>query len=271
MGGSAFLGANGSMMIEVIPFLHRIATIIASRHPTDGDTAGTVVVVSTMLFCYALSTVLMSLTFLGLGLMRAGNFVSYFPRPFLIGIIGGVGVFLVETAINVCTGTQWQWSVAYVVELVTDRNMMALLGAVMAVTIILWTAERYLPRFALLMPLFYSIVTVVFYLVACLALGFSLDDLRRGRWLFSTSAGRVDDTINVNTTTTYANSMFSLWRDHISLQHIDFVAVYDCLPTILMLVLFGLLHAPLNVRKHSIQLCYSCLKTTHICSCLRWR
>jgi SulP family sulfate permease len=58
-GGSHFAGANGSMMIEVVPFFHILATSIAKEigpeHPQE--------IICTTLVAYALSSVLTGVEF----------------------------------------------------------------------------------------------------------------------------------------------------------------------------------------------------------------
>ncbi|KAF8151705.1 hypothetical protein B0H34DRAFT_728658 [Crassisporium funariophilum] len=59
LGGSGFGGANGSMMIEVVPFFHILALGIASEVGED-DPAG---VIATTLVAYAFSSILTGLAF----------------------------------------------------------------------------------------------------------------------------------------------------------------------------------------------------------------
>src|ERR1700753_2510199 len=61
-------------------------------------------VMATVITSYALSSVLTGIIFLLLGALRLGNLVSFFPRSILLGCIGGVGVFLFLTGIEVSAG-----------------------------------------------------------------------------------------------------------------------------------------------------------------------
>ena len=46
------------------------------------------------------------LTFFLLGFFRLGSLLGFFPRHILVGCIGGVGVFLIITGLNVSTRRQ---------------------------------------------------------------------------------------------------------------------------------------------------------------------
>ena len=115
-GGSGFAGANGSMMIEVVvcchscvvgkgicfcsashfqPFFH----ILASKITRELGEENVSRIVSTTIVAFALSSVLTGLTFFLLGYLRLGVVIGFFPRHILVGCIGGVGVFLIQTGL----------------------------------------------------------------------------------------------------------------------------------------------------------------------------
>ena len=48
----------------------------------------------------------LSFTFFLLGFFRLGSLIGFFPRHILVGCIGGVGVFLIITGLNVSTRLQ---------------------------------------------------------------------------------------------------------------------------------------------------------------------
>ncbi|KAG8757885.1 hypothetical protein FRC11_004198 [Ceratobasidium sp. 423] len=99
-GGSAFEGGNGSMMIEVVPFFHILTTGIIAHVGEDNPQA----VVATTMVAFCLSSILTGLTFLLLGVFRLGVIIGFFPRHILVGCIGGVGWFLIETGLEVAAG-----------------------------------------------------------------------------------------------------------------------------------------------------------------------
>lgn len=241
LGGSAFIGANGSMMIEVIPFLHRITYLIAHRHPNAP--VNSPIIVSTMLFCFALSTLLTGLAFLLLGVLRVGNFVNFFPRSFLIGAVGGIAVFLVQTAMEVASGTVWQWSLQFFNRLL-DPNVLPIWLGCVALTVLLKLLQRRWKSSSLI-PLYYLTVTGGFFLISMLICRFEAEELRGLRWLLSIDAPA--DGNGSGGAGWDLQTLLSLWLNHISFQSIDWPSVGAAMPTIGTLVLFGLLHVPLNV------------------------
>lgn len=50
---------------------------------------------------FALSSIFTGLAFLLLGVCGLGSLIGFFPRHILVGCIGGVGVFLLETGLEV--------------------------------------------------------------------------------------------------------------------------------------------------------------------------
>jgi SulP family sulfate permease len=239
LGGSSFLGANGSMMIEIIPFLHRITLVIARRHPAS--TTNNPIIVSTVLFCFALSTILTGLTFLLLGVLKVGNFVNFFPRSFLIGTVGGIAVFLIQTALELSVGNAWEWSLEFFKRFI-DPQILPIWLSCVALTALLKLVQRKW-KSSMLIPLYYLSVAAAFYVIAMGACGYNAQELRRLRWLLSMESPSDGGSGNWDLET-----LFSLWLKHISLGSIDWPSVGAALPTIGTLVLFGLLHVPLNVR-----------------------
>jgi sulfate permease, SulP family len=104
------------------PFFHIMATRIAH----DIGETNQPEIVATTLVAFAFSSVLTGmtchlvfvdwpayssldlagLTFFLLGFFRLGSLIGFFPRHILVGCIGGVGVFLVITGLNVSTRLQ---------------------------------------------------------------------------------------------------------------------------------------------------------------------
>lgn len=88
---------NGSMMIEVVPFYHSIAGIIAASITVESGNS----VVATTMFAFALSSILTGMVFFLLGYLKLGSLSEFFPRHILVGCIGGVGFFLLQTGVEI--------------------------------------------------------------------------------------------------------------------------------------------------------------------------
>lgn len=71
LGGSRFPGALGAMLIEVLPFLRNVATDVRQVLGDDSPS-----LVPTVMAAYALTSLLIGICFVMLGILRAGNLVS---------------------------------------------------------------------------------------------------------------------------------------------------------------------------------------------------
>ncbi|KAJ3274174.1 hypothetical protein HDV01_003457 [Terramyces sp. JEL0728] len=144
-GGSAFKGAIGSMMIEVMPFLHIMCQIIETQMVGQSDHS----ILATIMVSYASSTIVTGLVFILLGVFKLGTVIHFFPRHILVGCIGGIGLFLILTGIEVT---------AHVPPNFVDHPM--------------------------LVPIFYAVIPFLFYIVV-FSIGIPLDELRKLGWLFN--------------------------------------------------------------------------------------
>ena len=226
-GGSRFRGAVGSMMIEVMPFLHIICAVIESKMPDSG----THEVTATIMAAYSLSAILTGLVFLLLGLFKLGNLIQFFPRHILVGCIGGIGVFLIITGIEVTAHVEPRLlSKQYYVD-IFKFDAFKLWGSSFAVAIVLKVIQRFTSH-PLLVPLFYAIVPLIFYGVVASA-GMSLESLRKDGWLFDLpSSGEAP--------------FYTFWQ-YVDVGAIDWSALAATIPTQLALAFFGILHVPINL------------------------
>ena len=225
LGGSKFQGANGSMMIEVIPFFHQICQAVGGRLGDDKAA-----VISTVVFVYVSSTMMTGLVFFLLGWFKAGAVVNFFPRPLLIGTIGGIGLFLIKTAIEVSSQSKWEWTVAYV-QYLFSASVVPVWTTSIGLTILLQISQRFI-RHPLLVPGFFCLIPAVFYSIIS-AIGVSMQDLRSNMWV-------------LNVETDSDTKFYSFWS-LIQWQHIDWTSVYTVAPTVLALIFFGILHVPINL------------------------
>ncbi|KAI6096494.1 sulfate transporter family-domain-containing protein [Pisolithus sp. B1] len=221
LDGSQFAGANGSMMIETVPFSHVIASTIERE----------------------IGQAHVRLTFLLLGYLRLGIIIGFFPRHILVGCIGGVGVFLVLTGLTVSTRLPsdaldpptWE-TIQYL-----TRNAHTLgqwvLPLVLAILIRVITSRW---KHQLIFPTYFLVIPVVFYVIV-IAAGFDLDSLRRDGWLFD-SAG-----------TTGAGGWYAFYT-YFDLGLIKWMPIWNTLPTQFALLFFNVLHPPLNVPALSVSL-----------------
>lgn len=239
LGGSIFKGGNGSMMIEVVPFYHILCTIIIDTIGQDDAPA----VIATTMVAFALSSIFTGLAFLLLGLCRLGVLIGFFPRHILVGCIGGVGVFLLETGFEVAgrlegdKGFQYNWETLE--HLFHSWHVIALWGTplLLAVLLRILTTKVHHP---LVMPTYFIAITPIFYLIAVAIFGKSVKDLQLEGWIFDIgSAGKAP---------------FYNYLSYFDFTRISWQALWNTMPTMISLTFFSVLHVPLNIPALAVSL-----------------
>ncbi len=236
LGGSIFKGGNGSMMIEAVPFFHILVNIISNEVGEDNSQA----IIATTMVSFAFSAVLTGLVFFVLGFFRLGALIGYFPRHILVGCIGGVGVFLIETGLEVSRGLKeegFEYNFSTLKIFFEDGHAMALwmvpLGLAIALRII---THRFTHQ--LIFPAYFFIIPVIFYIVIAIG-GWSIPHLRSRGWVF-----------DVGGSTQPWYKFYTLF----DFRHFSWTAFWACIPTQMALVFFGILHVPLNVPSLGVSL-----------------
>jgi len=148
-------------------------------------------VLATTIASYAISSILTGVIFLALGALRLGDLVSFFPRSILLGCIGGVGVFLVLTGIEVSAGldSSMDWGFDTLRKLVSpDTVLLWLIPALLAASLMI--IRKFLTH-PVVMPAFFIIVVAIFYIVVVAVPNLNLDTLRDSGWVFKAPAAGV--------------------------------------------------------------------------------
>lgn len=232
LGGSIFKGGNGSMMIEVVPFYHILVTIIIDVLGDEDPAA----VVSTTIVAFALSSIFAGIVFLLLGYFRLGVLVGFFPRHILVGCIGGVGVFLIETGLEVSAQLKseegFQWNVEtfryFTQSWLMVAHWLPALGLAILLRVI--TSRFHQP---LIFPGYFLCIPIVFYIIASGILRVPLETLRRDDWVFDVGKA--------------AEAPFWRFYTYFDFSKTSLRALWATMPTQLALTFFSILHVPLNV------------------------
>ncbi|CBQ68399.1 conserved hypothetical protein (N-terminal fragment), partial [Sporisorium reilianum SRZ2] len=233
LGGSIFKGGNGSMMIEVVPFFHILVRIIIEELGDDNPKA----VIATTMVAFALSSILTGLAFLLLGALRLGVLIGFFPRHILVGCIGGVGIFLIETGLEVCSRLQSEDGFQYDLETLRfffqSGHMIALWlpPLLLAILLRIITSRFHHP---LIFPGYFLMIPVLFYVVTSGILGIPIQQLRNDGWVFDIGE-------------TASKAAFYRFYTYFDFSQTSWRALWATMPTQLALVFFGILHVPLNV------------------------
>ncbi|KAJ5606124.1 hypothetical protein N7510_008905 [Penicillium lagena] len=226
-GGSIFKGGIGSEMIEVVPFFHSMTFTIMNRIGKDNPQS----VIATTILAYSVSSVLTGLVFFLMGISGLGSLIGFFPRHILIGCIGGVGYFLLQTGVEV--SARLPGSLEY--------NLQTLQKLFHLDTFPLWMIPLFLAlgllvlkrfvRSNFLVGAYFIAVAAVFYIVVVSA-RVSMDALRQNGWVFD------------------APSSSNPWYHFYTLYDfsaVDWAAFADAIPAMFALTFFGVLHVPINV------------------------
>jgi len=231
LGGSVFKAGNGSMMIEVVPFYHILVRKIVDEIADENPGA----IIATTCMAFALSSVLTGLVFLLLGLLRLGVLIGFFPRHILVGCIGGVGIFLLETGFEVAGRLQSEAGFQYNLETLKyffqSTHMVALWLIPLSLAIFLRVITAHISH-PLVVPAYFVLMPAVFYAIA-FPVGYSLFDLRRDGWVFDIGNA--------------ADAPFWRFYTYFDLTQTSWAALLATMPTQFALVFLSILHPPLNI------------------------
>lgn len=219
-------GATACAMVENIPFYHSICFMIATRVLSEDA------MLSTVLAAYFLVTILTALMFLGLALLGLDRLIHKFPRVVLVGSMGGIGLFLLGTALEMATGDPFD--PRRLGRLFASWTVFGLwfLGLASAVTAIIADAYYCMPG---VIPGITMFLFVVFYLIIQM-FPYTLEELREFGWLMRGPSSTADP-VDLLT--------------KLKVSSIDPYALLQALPTIAAAAVFGALHVPINVPSFS--------------------
>ncbi|CDZ96940.1 vacuole protein [Phaffia rhodozyma] len=237
LGGSIFKAGNGSMMIEAVPFFHILVNTITAEVGEENPH----VIIATTMAAFAFSSFLTGAVFFGLGKFKLGALVGFFPRSILIGAIGGVGVFLIETGLEVAAGIEGE-GIDF-----THNTYVQLFGS--AHNVLLWAIPLFLALFLrlislrytheLVFPAYFLVVPIIFYIVIAI-IGVDFETLRKNRWVFE--VGQVKEP-------------WYTFYSYYDFRQVHWGAFWKSMSTQFALVFFGILHVPLNVPALGVSLC----------------
>jgi SulP family sulfate permease len=213
---SDFSTAMGCMMVENIPFMHIMCKIILSENNNVLDET----IFSTIFVTYGLTSIAVGLFFYLLGKFKIGNSVYFFPRHVIIGCIGGIGIFIIQTSIEVSTNKTWVWSFDTILNVFLNEKIgfkiLATCGfeTVLRIILSIFHAPLFPPfYFISIPPLFYFILYIF---------GISVDVAHENNWFFKS----VEQT-----------NFLQIWT-LIDFSVVNWSAIGKCVPTIIALTIF---------------------------------
>lgn len=235
LGGSIFKGGNGSMMIEAVPFYHIICTLIQNE---IGDNAPAIV--ATTMVSFAFSAILTGLVFFALGYFKLGSLIGYFPRHILVGCIGGVGVFLFVTGLQVSLGLSedsFEYDLKTLKHFFVDFHHIVLWLLPLSLAVLLRVITHFFHH-QLIFPAYFLLIPAIFYVIVAIG-GWDWQYLRDTGWVFD---------VGQNARPWYA------FYSEFNFRLVDWGVFWRAFPSQLALVFFGILHVPLNVPALGVSL-----------------
>ncbi|KAJ5905541.1 uncharacterized protein N7473_002457 [Penicillium subrubescens] len=226
-GGSIFKGGIGSEMIEVVPFFHQMAFTIMNRVGKENPQS----VIATTILAFSVSSVLTGLVFFLMGVCGLGSLIGFFPRHILIGCIGGVGYFLLQTGVEVSArlpGTL-EYNIGTLQKLF-QLDTFPLWMIPLSLAIALLILKRFI-RSNFLVGAYFIGVGVMFYVVI-LSARVSMDTLHQKGWVFDAPS---------------SNNPWYHFYTLYDLSAVNWTAFADTIPAMFALTFFGVLHVPINV------------------------
>ncbi len=231
---SKFDNGIGLQMVENVPFCLELARIVMSEQSDDSVTT------STLFFLFGFSSVLVGLVFYLLGRLDMGRVVYFFPSHVLVGCIGGIGVFISITAIEVSTNTTFSFTLQGLNDsLVSPLNLLLPVLAFEIVLRLIVHATK--GQYSLLPPVFYCAITPVFYL-SLYVFGVDMDVAEDAGYFFPPIK---------STGSAISWSLLDIFTE-IHISKISWKAVFKSIPTMLSLTAFSLIHVPINIPAFGI-------------------
>lgn len=227
LGSSFQRGATGCAMVENIPFYHSISLAIATR-VIDRN-----VMISTILAAYMLSALLTGLLFMMLALMNLDRLVHKIPRVVLVGSMGGIGIFLILTGLEMATNESLY--LQNVTILFSSWITLSLWFIGLAAAVGAFAAELKF-NMAFVTPLISLTLFCGFYLVYPFQ-PFDLSHLRELGWLLNFSPGA----------SMTLKDVFSKF----SITAINWKVLLRVFHTVVAASFFGSLHVPINIPSYA--------------------
>lgn len=230
-------------MVENVPFCHELSRLVIQRQGYGADA------LSTLFVLFGISSLLVGAIFYTLGRLQLGRVVYYFPTHVLLGCIGGIGLYIAKTGIEVTMDSTFSLTA-----IVTNAN---LLLVVLVFEVVLRVLQRLTrnadgkPRYSLLSPIYFCCITPIFYAALWL---FHVDlQTAKNAGYFFPSLDDCDPSLQdcSSTSSIIDEHTFDMWRV-INFSVVSWSAILSTIPTLVALILFSLIHVPINIPAFAI-------------------
>lgn len=171
-----------------------------------------------------MSSIITGLVFFGLGAARLGTLVNFFPHSILTGCIGGVGIFLFITGIEV--SARLDGNLSFTIEVAKklfSGDTVVLWIPPLVLAVLLLTIKHYYDR-PWLVPAYYIGITAIFYIITTAVPAITMTNLRDNGWVFEAPD---------------AGKPFYNFYSYYKFSLVDWKAIWMTVPSQLALTFFG--------------------------------
>ena len=189
-------------------------------------------VLATTILSYALSSILTGLVFFLMGQCKIGALIGFFPRHILLGCIGGVGLFLVATGLEVSGRLEgsFEYDIPTMRELFEpERIPLWVVPFFLAITLLF--LKRWV-KHPLTDATYFIAIIALFHVLVLAIPDLSLPELRSKGWIFEAPKAGVP-----------FYHFYSLY----DFKSVNWAALGSTVPAMLALTFFGILHVPINI------------------------
>lgn len=224
---SKFKAPVGMMMVENIPFMHVISRICIQHQGFGRESF------SSLFVTLAIASFIVGVFFYALGHFKLGNIVHFFPKYVIVGCIGGIGIFIFQTGLEVATNSTWYWSFESL-QLFLSSKIVFLWLISLAFELFLRFLQH-LTKLSILPPFYFISIPPVFYAVLYF-LSIPIETAHSHGYFF-------EKVVTVNP--------LLIW-ELIDFTTVDWSVVGESIPTIVALTIFSLMHVPINIPSLSL-------------------
>ena len=234
---SNFRNCIALQMVENVPFCQSLSYIVI-KHQGYGLEA-----LSTLFFLFGLASVIVGAVFYILGRLKLGKVLYFFPAHVLVGCIGGIGVFIAKTGLEVTANASF--GTAFVEKM---SLLLVVFGFEAGLRVLnhLTKDSTGTSRYPLLSPIYFILITPLFYF-GIWACGISVETaFSKGYFFPPLDDTSGDDSVQSFLSSLWSKSTWDLFRV-VDFTTISWAAVIESIPTMVALVLFSLVS---NVSIH---------------------
>jgi len=250
---SGFTNLVTFQLVENVPFYHALAATVIHEQGYGKDA------LATLFFLFGLSSVLAGAVFYILGKAELGRIVYFFPSHVLVGLIGGIGIFIMTTAVSVTNNEDFALNIVGIRSFVDNINHFGIVIVLeIVLRILMWILQDKAgqPRYPLVAPIFFVAVVPLFYLALYL-LGVDVETAESAGYMFPSAVGvACDPTMEdecdvVDSAVIFDGHVLDIFRI-IDFQLVSWKAVFNSVGTITSMTFFTLLQSPINVPAFAV-------------------